>query len=143
MLMGKNKKAGAAGKGKRILITVNVIGSAGPMRFVVDERETVRLVIDMVLRSYAREGRLPVLGSDVDGFVMFCPGAESDALSPCEAIGAKGFRTFMLCKKPQPVKSRGGDNTATGKHDTVLARRETGSWESWTNKSVSLKVAPH
>lgn len=141
--MGKNKKAGAAGKGNRILITVNVIGSAGPMRFVVEERETVRSVIEMVLKSYAREGRLPILGSDIDGFVMFCPGAESDALSPCEAIGAKGFRTFLLCKKPQPAKSQGSDNTATGKHDTVLARRGTGSWKSWINKSLSLKVASH
>ncbi|KAL9254951.1 hypothetical protein AKJ16_DCAP08966 [Drosera capensis] len=142
MLMGKNKKVGAAaGKGNRILITVNVIGSAGPMRFVVDERETVRSVIETLLRSYAREGRLPVLGSDAEGFVMFCPGAESDALSPCEAIGAKGFRTFMLCKKPQPVKSLVGDNTAPGKHR--LARRGTGSWKSWINKSLSLKIAPH
>ncbi|KAL9269610.1 hypothetical protein AKJ16_DCAP24012 [Drosera capensis] len=70
MLLKKNKKSSAA-KGNKILITVNVISSAGPMRFVVNEKELVVSVIDMVLKSYEREGRLPVLGSDLNDFFLF------------------------------------------------------------------------
>lgn len=62
-------------KSNRFLITVNVLGSAGPLRFVVNETDLVAGVIDTALKSYAREGRLPVLGSDVNGFVLYCADA--------------------------------------------------------------------
>ncbi|GAB2225833.1 hypothetical protein Droror1_Dr00021600 [Drosera rotundifolia] len=64
-------------------------------------KNVVADVIDMVFKSYAREGRLPVLGSNLNDFLLYCPDAESEALSPWETIGAKGCRNFMLCKKPQ------------------------------------------
>ncbi|GAB2279977.1 hypothetical protein Dimus_014614 [Dionaea muscipula] len=146
MLLSKHKKSRIAGaaKGNRVLITVNVLGSAGPMRFVVNENELVASVIDMVLKSYAREGRLPVLGSNLNDFLLYCPSAESDALSPWETIGAKGFRTFMLCKKPQAVKVVGDEKPAPAKHEPAIHRRRgSGSWKSWINKSLTLKVAPH
>lgn len=143
MLMNKSKKV-AAEKGNRVLITVNVLGSAGPMRFVVNEKELVAAVIDMVLKSYAREGRLPVLGSNLNDFLLYCPGAESEALSPWETIGAKGCRNFMLCKKPQQTpKSVADENFEAKKRASGFAKRGGGSWMSWINKSISLKVAPH
>ena len=63
---------------QRLLITVNVLGSAGPMRFVVKEDEQVASVIDTALRSYAREGRLPVMGTDATHFLLYCANAGSD-----------------------------------------------------------------
>ncbi|GMY24683.1 At4g22758 [Fagus crenata] len=51
-------------KTNRFLITVNVHGSVGPIRFVVNEDDLVAAVIDTTLKSYSRFGRLPVLGSD-------------------------------------------------------------------------------
>ncbi|GAB4840419.1 hypothetical protein Ancab_021186 [Ancistrocladus abbreviatus] len=141
MLLYKQKKAQNA-KGNRFLITINVVGSAGPMRFIVNEQELVAAVIDMVLKSYAREGRLPVLGSDLNDFLLYCPGAGSDALSPWETIGAHGGRNFMLCKKPQPAKSADDEKTAAA----VAAKKGlkgAGSWKAWINKSLSLQVAPH
>lgn len=67
----------AKGRG-RLLITVNVLGSAGPLRFLVNEEELVAAVIDTALRSYAREGRLPVLGSDLNNFLLYSANAGSD-----------------------------------------------------------------
>lgn len=61
-------------------MSVTVMGSAGPIRFVVDEKELVANVIDMVLKSYAREGRLPVLGSKIDKFVLYSPIAGTEGI---------------------------------------------------------------
>lgn len=72
MLLHKHKKNQNA-KGNRLLISITVLGSAGPIRFVVNEEELVATVIDTALKSYAREGRLPVLGSDLDDFMLYCP----------------------------------------------------------------------
>ncbi|KAL3582252.1 hypothetical protein D5086_016584 [Populus alba] len=77
MLLYKQKKNQVA-KGKRFLISVTVLGSAGPIRFVVNEEELVAAVIDTALKSYAREGRLPILGSDLNDFLLYCRHAASD-----------------------------------------------------------------
>lgn len=59
----------------RFLIDINVFGSAGPIRFVVKGDDTAAAVIETALRIYGREGRLPVLGSDADGFFLYPPHA--------------------------------------------------------------------
>ncbi|XP_040873508.1 uncharacterized protein [Glycine max] len=77
MLMSKQKKSQIQ-NAKRLLISINVLGSAGPIRFVVNEEELVAAVIDTALKSYAREGRLPVLGNNTTGFALYCPHLGSD-----------------------------------------------------------------
>ena len=69
-------RAGSA----RLLISVNVLGSAGPIRFVVKEEEPVGAVISTALRSYAREGRRPILGSDLNNFLLYCTNSCSDGM---------------------------------------------------------------
>ncbi|KAG6410409.1 hypothetical protein SASPL_128468 [Salvia splendens] len=133
MLLQKQKKNQVA-KGNRFLISVNVLGSAGPIRFVVSEDELVGTVIDTALKSYAREGRLPVLGSNLDHFILYCPISGTEALVPWAAIGSAGVRNFVLCKKPQtddmkkapPRKAGGG-----------------GIWKSWFTKCRSHKISSH
>lgn len=77
MLLYKPKKNQTAANkgGNRLLISITVLGSAGPIRFVVSEDELVAAVIDTALKSYAREGRLPVLGSNLNDFFLYCPNA--------------------------------------------------------------------
>nr|AFK44881.1 unknown [Lotus japonicus] len=138
MLMNKQKKNLNA-NAMRLLISINVLGSAGPIRFVVNEEELVAAVIDTALKSYAREGRLPVLGTDTTGFALYCPHVGSDALSPWDRIGSHGARNFMLCKKPQ-----GSPGVAEFAGTTPLPRRRSsGSWKAWFNKSLSLKISSH
>jgi hypothetical protein len=55
----------------RLLVTVTVYGSAGPLRFLVNEGEIVSGVVRTVLKTYAREGRLPILGADLDQFLLY------------------------------------------------------------------------
>ncbi|NP_001236932.1 uncharacterized protein LOC100499853 [Glycine max] len=134
LTMSKQKKNQNA---KRLLISINVLGSAGPIRFVVNEEELVAAVIDTALKSYAREGRLPVLGNNTTGFVLYCPHLGSDALSPWERIGSHGVRNFVLFKKPEGVADVDGS--------TALSRSSTGSgsWKAWFNKSLNLKISTH
>lgn len=68
----RGKAAAAAGPDDplRVLVTVTVLGSAGPLRFIVFEGDTVAALIRGALRCYAREGRMPLLGTDPSGFVL-------------------------------------------------------------------------
>ena len=75
----KNKEAQTNVKNNRFLITVNVVGSVGPIRFVVNEDDLVAGVIDTTLKSYARLGRLPVLGSNVNNFFLY-PAAKFESI---------------------------------------------------------------
>ncbi|XP_076932987.1 uncharacterized protein At4g22758-like [Bidens hawaiensis] len=139
LMYNKQKKSQSQAGKNRLLISITVVGSAGPIRFVVNAEEVVASVMDTALKSYAKEGRLPVLGSNVNEFVLYCPVAGTEALSPVEAIGSFGVRNFMLCKKPQPVEDVGD-----GKPVTVgITRKNSGSWKSWFNKSLNLKVSTH
>ncbi|CAK9156133.1 unnamed protein product [Ilex paraguariensis] len=138
MLLYKQKK-NQAGKGNRLLISINVLGSAGPIRFVVNEEELVAAVIDTALKSYAREGRLPILGSDLNKFVLYCPHAGTEALSPWETIGSMGVRNFMLCKKPQTENAVDEGKSAA----TPLVRKGSSSWKAWFNKSLNPKISSH
>ncbi|XP_059452376.1 uncharacterized protein At4g22758-like [Corylus avellana] len=113
-------------KSNRFLITVNVLGSAGPLRFVVNESDLVAAVIDTALKSYAREGRLPVLGSDVNDFVLYCADAGFEALNPKESIGSHGGRNFVLCKKQRQPQMTDG-------RSEMIAQKRGGSWKAWLN----------
>ncbi|KAK1575412.1 hypothetical protein Q3G72_005281 [Acer saccharum] len=137
MLLYKQKKNQPAKGGNRLLISITVLGSAGPIRFVVSEEEIVAAVIDTALKSYAREGRLPVLGSDLNNFLLYCSNAPSGALSPWDTIGSHGSRNFMLCKKPETEKVAAD---ATRLSPTTIGRRGSGSWKSWLNKSLNMKI---
>ncbi|TKY69304.1 hypothetical protein E2542_SST05574 [Spatholobus suberectus] len=138
MLLSKHKKNQNANS-RRFLISINVLGSAGPIRFVVNEEELVAAVIETALKSYAREGRLPVLGSDNTGFCLYCPHLGPDALSPWDTIGSHGVRNFMLYKKPETTNEAAGDGSETA----ALPRRGSGTWKSWFNKSLNPKISSH
>ncbi|KAK6146771.1 hypothetical protein DH2020_020641 [Rehmannia glutinosa] len=137
MLLPKQKKNQPL-KGNRFLISVTVLGSAGPIRFVVNEDELVAAVIETALKSYAREGRLPILGSDLNNFILYCPIAGTEALSPWETIGSLGVRNFMLCKKPQTETSIDSE-----KSSAAMSRKGAGSWRAWFHKSLNPKISSH
>ncbi|XP_073024465.1 uncharacterized protein At4g22758-like [Primulina eburnea] len=136
MLNYKQKKNQPV-KGKRFLISVTVLGSAGPIRFVVNEEDLVAAVIETALKSYAREGRIPVLGSNLNHFMLYCPISGTEALSPWDNIGAVGVRNFMLCKKPLT------ENAIDGEKSPTVSRKAAGSWKTWFHKSLSLKISSH
>ncbi|CAN6881045.1 hypothetical protein Bca4012_071437 [Brassica carinata] len=127
-------------KGNRILISVTFLGSPGPIRFVANEGDLVAAVIDTALKCYAREGRLPILGSDFNDFIFYCPMVGPEALSPWEAIGSLGARNFMLCEKPGEKKRVEEEN---GRSSFPINGARKRSFRAWINKSFSLKVTTH
>jgi len=78
----KNKNRGdqKTVRNNRFLVTINIMGSSGPIRFVVNDKELVSGVIDTVLKSYAREGRLPVLGFNAADFLLYYPNSGFDGM---------------------------------------------------------------
>ncbi|KAL4204506.1 hypothetical protein AMTRI_Chr01g132350 [Amborella trichopoda] len=87
-----------------MLISINIHESTGhllscPLRFLVRVDDTVFTVIQTALRSYARQGRLPVLGNNSDDFFLYCANSDFIALSPVVPIGRTGGRNFLLYKK--------------------------------------------
>uniref|UniRef100_A0A1J3FBJ1 DUF7054 domain-containing protein n=1 Tax=Noccaea caerulescens TaxID=107243 RepID=A0A1J3FBJ1_NOCCA len=136
LLYNKQKKNQA--KGNRILISVTVLGSAGPIRFVAFEEDLVASVIDTALKCYAREGRLPLLGSDFNDFLLYCPMVGPEALSTWNAIGSLGARNFTLCRKPEVKKV-----DERSKSSAINGERKGRSLKAWINKSFSLKVSSH
>ncbi|XP_052204090.1 uncharacterized protein At4g22758-like [Diospyros lotus] len=133
MVLHKPNKKAINCPQRRILISVTVLGSAGPIRFVVNEDELVAAVIGTVLKNYAREGRLPVLGSDFNEFVLYCPSIpEMEALSPSETIGSFGARNFKLWKKPHVEKANAAAAAKDEEDDKrqPIDRKRNNNW-SW------------
>ncbi|KAI3500208.1 hypothetical protein L1887_36026 [Cichorium endivia] len=112
-------------KNKRFLITVNVLGSSGPLRFVVKDDDKVSEVIDSSLKMYARGGRLPVLGSNINNFLLYPSNAGFEAMKANEAVGSYGERSFVLCKKeshPQMTEARS---------EIITGHRRSRGWKAW------------
>ncbi|KAD4888340.1 hypothetical protein R6Q59_033697 [Mikania micrantha] len=131
MITKKNHDHNQKVKKKRFLITVNVIGSSGPLRFVVNDDDKVSDVIDSTLKMYARSGRLPVLGYDFKKFLLYPSNAEFEAMKENEAVGCCDERNFVMCKKqihPQMTEPRS---------HTITPHRWNRRWKAWF-KSLSL-----
>ncbi|XP_020517789.1 uncharacterized protein LOC110006499 [Amborella trichopoda] len=85
-----------------MLISIKVQESAGTLRLLVRVDDTIRTVIQTALRSYSRQGRFPVLGSNnFDDFFLYCANSDFIALSPVVPIGRTGGRNFPLYKKKE------------------------------------------
>ncbi|VVA94853.1 unnamed protein product [Arabis nemorensis] len=141
MLLYNKQKKNQNAKGNRILISVTVLGSAGPIRIVAYEEDLVASVIDTALKNYAREGRLPLLGSDFNDFLLYCPMVGPEALSNWNAIGSLGARNFTLCRKPEKKNVEEGNGRSNSNING--GGRKGGSLKAWINKSFSLKVQSH
>ncbi|KAL4198895.1 hypothetical protein AMTRI_Chr03g48320 [Amborella trichopoda] len=95
----KKQTKGGGEEGKKLLIRVSVVGSAGPLRMVVNEEERVGSVIKAAIKLYAREGRLPCLGSNSSHMELYSSHASLGALDEGKKIGSCGARCFILCKR--------------------------------------------
>ncbi|KAI3500205.1 hypothetical protein L1887_36023 [Cichorium endivia] len=125
MILPRKKKnyddGNANVKNNRFLIIVNVVGSSGPLRLVVNQDDKVSTVINSSLKLYARGGRLPVLGSDFKDFMLYASIEGSAALNPSEEIGSCRGRNFVLCKK----SSKQGNE----KRSRIITRQHSGRWK--------------
>ncbi|KAH9305272.1 hypothetical protein KI387_009676, partial [Taxus chinensis] len=126
----------------RLLVTVNVLGSAGPLRFLVRYDDPVQKVMETALKSYAREGRLPVLGQNTKLFELHNANSGcGQALDPFEIIGALGTRNFLLCKKHEcKLQEEEEKVTSTSHHH----HQKTNLWKNWLNTmSLGFGISSH
>ncbi|KAL9230650.1 hypothetical protein vseg_005974 [Gypsophila vaccaria] len=114
--------------------TFSINGSAGPIRFLVNEEDMVRGIIETALKHYAKEGRLPVLGSDPNKFILYCANAGIDPLNQREEIGSSRVRNFVLCKKPEQPANM------TESRAEVISRKDGATWKTWLTKPLSFKI---
>ncbi|WJX32201.1 hypothetical protein P8452_20552 [Trifolium repens] len=131
MVFEKNKNRGYQKTEKnnnRFLVTINIMGSSGPIRFVVNKKELVSGVIDTSLKSYAKEGRLPVLGFNATNFLLYHPNAGFD--------GSYEARNFVLCKKQEYLSKKEPQSE-------LISSKSNGGWKAWLNKSFGLKILSH
>uniref|UniRef100_A0ACD5Z5X1 Uncharacterized protein n=1 Tax=Avena sativa TaxID=4498 RepID=A0ACD5Z5X1_AVESA len=139
----RGKAAAGIGGRARVLVTVTVLGSAGPLRFLVDEGESITGLIRAALRCYAREGRMPLLGADAANFLLYAADGRSDALEADERISFNGCRSFMLWHKT--VHHAGADDIGSESAlvNSFPGRKGNGGWKSGLNKillNFSFKV---
>ncbi|KAE9591294.1 hypothetical protein Lalb_Chr20g0116971 [Lupinus albus] len=96
-------------------------------------KDLVSGVIESALKYYAREGRLPVLGSDASNFLLYPANVGCDALNPLEPIGSYGALNFVLCKKKV-------FSTKSEPLTKLISPKNNGGWKSWLNRSFSFKT---
>ncbi|XP_050907717.1 uncharacterized protein LOC127121181 [Lathyrus oleraceus] len=125
----KNKKNNNINTNK-ILISINIVGSSGPLTLVVNEDDVVCDVIDKALKSYARQGRLPALKFNAPDYVLQCSNDISDALGPSEPIGSFGTRKFVLSE----------NQASSTKTEEVGSKGRNGIWKSFSFKKIRFAL---
>ncbi|GLJ26504.1 hypothetical protein SUGI_0512360 [Cryptomeria japonica] len=125
----------------RLLVTINVLGSAGPLRFLVRSDDPVQKVIEGALKSYAREGRLPVLGHNAKQFELYSANSDhGQALDPSRIIGALATRNFLLCKKNESKHEQEEKKDSSSSH--LRHHQKTNLWKNCLNTmSLSFGVS--
>ncbi|EPS58431.1 hypothetical protein M569_16381, partial [Genlisea aurea] len=122
-------------KTNKFLIVINVLGSSGPVRFLVRVEDNVKTVIENALKVYRREGRIPVIGTDSDDFLLYPAHNGFKPVDVCAEIGSCGGQKFVLCKK-----QKGGCMTTEGRTQSVSYRKGNNKFSAWLKKSLSLKI---
>ncbi|KAG8070578.1 hypothetical protein GUJ93_ZPchr0006g41106 [Zizania palustris] len=140
---GKVTPAGSGGRA-RMLVTVTVLGSAGPLRFLIDEGETISGLIRTALRCYVREGRIPLLGADPADFLVYTANGGSDALKADETISFNGCRNFLIWQKAaRSAVANGIPPDQAIEKAAIPCRKRGGGWKSGLNKflvNFSIKL---
>ncbi|CAI0451499.1 unnamed protein product [Linum tenue] len=67
----KKKKKESSSSSREFLVRVNVAGSTGPVILVVKQNDSVAAVIRSALKAYAKQGRVPALGSQAAAFILY------------------------------------------------------------------------
>lgn len=83
----------------KLLVSVTVAQSIGPLRLLLSKDATVENVIKAALVLYAKEGRKPLLSSDPTSFGLHYSQFSIDCLNPTDKIKDLGSRNFFLCSK--------------------------------------------
>ncbi|KAG9445386.1 hypothetical protein H6P81_016726 [Aristolochia fimbriata] len=110
------------GDESKVVLSVLVEGSPGPVRTMVrlgaSVAETIRIVVD----KYREEGRSPLLGRDAShsSFQLHHSYFSLQSLNKTEKIGSVGSRNFYLRRSNGDEREEG--NSASSDHDKTLVK---------------------
>ncbi|XP_021736016.1 uncharacterized protein At4g22758-like [Chenopodium quinoa] len=91
-------------KDAKVLITVTVEGSPGPIRTLIKLGTSVEDTIKLVVQKYGEEGRTPRLDKDSVSFDLHVSYFSLQCLERSDAIGDAGSRTFYLRKNDKKCR---------------------------------------
>lgn len=85
----------------KLLVNVTVARSIGPLRLLLPTDATVLDVVKGALAQYAKEGRRPILSTDLLSFGLHYSQFTIDCLNPNDKMKDLGCRNFFLCPKKE------------------------------------------
>ncbi|ERN13305.1 uncharacterized protein At4g22758 isoform X1 [Amborella trichopoda] len=80
----------------KVVVSVTVEGSPGPIRTMVRMGQTVGETINSIVDRYAEEGRRPVLSQDSCSFELHHSYFSLESISKIDRVGDLGSRNFYL-----------------------------------------------
>lgn len=99
MKMKMNNPVDQASSVNKLLVSITIAQSIGPLRLLLFKDATVEEVIKAAFVLYAKEGRKPLLSNDPAAFGLHYSQFSIDCLNPAEKIKDLGSRNFFLCPK--------------------------------------------
>ncbi|GLJ46672.1 hypothetical protein SUGI_0983650 [Cryptomeria japonica] len=133
----KREKRGKATN--RMLITVRLIKSTGALRLVVNTDDLVEQVVSNVLKCYARQGRLPLLGRNNKQFTLYSAIDCSQALDPSKRIGDVGMRSFLMLRNEMNLLEKDEEKVRNRMLITVNMMRSSVTLKLVVNANDSIE----
>ncbi|GLJ24334.1 hypothetical protein SUGI_0464500 [Cryptomeria japonica] len=114
----------------KVLVLITVLGSAGPLRVILDSNATANEVIKQALELYSMEGRRPALALNSSHFELRYLQEPSEVLESNVRIGDLIFRQFLLFQK-KCISNITHDGDGDGKKKMQSLDLGGNSW--WSN----------
>jgi len=92
----------------KLLLKVTVLGSLGPVQILLKPESTVGDLVDAAVRQYVKEGRRPILPSNVaSDFDLHYSQFSLESLCREEKLVKLGSRNFFMCPRNTPHAAEG------------------------------------
>ncbi|CAL5182992.1 unnamed protein product [Lathyrus oleraceus] len=99
----------------KLLLKVTVLGSLGPVQILLKPESTVGDLVDAAVRQYVKEGRRPILPSNVaSDFDLHYSQFSLESLCREEKLVKLGSRNFFMCPRNTPHAAEGISGTSKG-----------------------------
>ncbi|CAK8535337.1 unnamed protein product [Lathyrus sativus] len=99
----------------KLLLKVTVLGSLGPVQILLKPESTVGDLVDAAVRQYVKEGRRPILLSNVaSDFDLHYSQFSLESLCREEKLVKLGSRNFFMCPRNTPHAAEGISGTSGG-----------------------------
>ncbi|XP_058779733.1 uncharacterized protein At4g22758-like [Vicia villosa] len=97
----------------KLLLKVTVLGSLGPVQILLKPESTVGDLVNAAVRQYVKEGRRPILPSNVaSDFDLHYSQFSLESLCRDDKLMKLGSRNFFMCPRNTPHAAEGISGTS-------------------------------